>query len=299
MGDFELERLLRSIRSLIIQIKENVYSPHTDNQADQGYDQPHRVMVLSEPDPHPAIREYYKAENDERPEKTIRERVRLGIEIVTLVAAVLAAVFTARTLTQVTRQADTMEAQWRILNGQWQTMRYQWRIMESTYSEVAKQTPGIIESGHAAVSSAETASKNLRLFEFQQRAWVYLTEPPMLFANGAEFTFRNFGGSPALRVTGKASPVEKDDDIATVQEKTCHEVADSGSFEVIFPGQSGGPHMAAVTGTNIRHLVGCISYADSFSKVRWTKFCYQPNARKPDTLISCLGFSSTDADSQH
>jgi hypothetical protein len=218
MGDFELERLLRSMRVLLMEIKENICSPHTYDQADQGYDQPRGVAILSEPDPHPAICEYYKAENSERPEKTTRERVRLGIEIITLFAAVVAAVFTAGTLKQVMHQAETMD---------------------NTLKEVRKQTPEVIKSANAAASAAESSRRSLRLFEFQQRAWISLTQPPTLSANGAEFTFRNFGNSPAFRVTAKASPVEKAADIPTAQERICREVADSGQSEVIFPGNSG------------------------------------------------------------
>jgi len=159
------------------------------------------------------------------------------------------------------------------------------------------QIPSMKDSADAAKSAANTGAASLQLFEFQQRAWIALDAPPRPINNGVEWKLRNFGNSLAFRVVGKGQNVEQVTDIPAIQDEICRGAKNSGVFEVLFPQQTGSPHAAFAVGTKVSHITGCIVYGDPFGSNRWTKLCYEPNARNPDSFVACLGYNSTDADS--
>jgi hypothetical protein len=144
--------------------------------------------------------------------------------------------------------------------------------------------------------SSEIAGQTLEILQFQQRAWVAPAANPKLepAGNGLLWSLRNYGNSPAFRVRSKGVPVAKETEIAATQDTICSEIEDSKFIEVLFPGQIGRAQAAFVAGSAILRVAGCIRYADQFSTSRWTRFCYEPDARDPSNFISCLGFNTTD-----
>ena len=123
--------------------------------------------------------------------------------------------------------------------------------------------------------------------------------PPKLRLDGSGviWTPRNYGNSPAFRAVSRGEPVGKPSDISATQERICRQIETNQNGEVLVPGQTfSRPQGAFVAGAPILYIVGCIKYGDQFAPNRWTKFCYEPDARDPNNFIACLGYNSTDAD---
>jgi hypothetical protein len=150
----------------------------------------------------------------------------------------------------------------------------------------------------AAIDAAKVAERTLGVFETQQRAWVALAGPPQLqpAKNGVIWNLRNFGSSTAFHIATKGELVGEQSGISTAQDRICREIASSEIWELLFPGVPGRPRAAFAAGSSIRYVVGCVKYRDQFSLSRWTRFCYEPDARDPSSFIACLGYNSTDAD---
>lgn len=149
-----------------------------------------------------------------------------------------------------------------------------------------------ISQGKASMDAAQES------FRIQERAWIALASSPELqpTKNGVIWTLRNFGNSPGFHIAAKAENVSKQSDISASQERICQEIETGQVWELLFPGLPGRPRAAFSAGAPIAYVVGCIKYRDQFSSSRWTKFCYQPDSRDPNSFISCLGYNSTDAD---
>jgi hypothetical protein len=79
-----------------------------------------------------SVTEYYTSENSEGPKDRRRDRIRLGLEIAALIAAILAGVFTFRTLAQVRRQADAAQTQVGIMQKQLEATDRPWISVDIT-----------------------------------------------------------------------------------------------------------------------------------------------------------------------
>lgn len=149
-----------------------------------------------------------------------------------------------------------------------------------------------------AERSSKIAERTLGILETQQRAWVALAASPALqpAGNGVIWSLRNFGNSTAFHIAAKGEIIVEQSAISKAQDRICQEVGTSQIWELLFPGVTGRPRAAFAVGTPINYVVGCIRYRDQFSVNRWTRFCYEPYGRDPDTFIACFADNSTDAD---
>jgi hypothetical protein len=111
MDDRE-RRERRAADAIMRQIQKDIHAIYEKCRANTDGDQPpQRVTISSVPSPPEAITDYYAAENRSRPENTLRNRMRLGLDIGAFIAAVLAAIFTYRALSQTQKQTTLMHNQ--------------------------------------------------------------------------------------------------------------------------------------------------------------------------------------------
>jgi hypothetical protein len=152
-----------------------------------------------------------------------------------------------------------------------------------------------------AKRSSQIAARTLGVLEMQQRAWVALAASPVLqpTGNGVIWSLRNYGGSTAFHITAKGELVADPSDISATQDRMCREIEGSQIWELLFSRITGRPRAAFAVGAPIHYVVGCIRYRDQFSASRWTKFCYEPDARDRNAFIACPGNNYTDADKQN
>jgi hypothetical protein len=165
-------------------------------------------------------------------------------------------------------------------------------------AQLFRQASDTHELAEQAKKSSGIAERTLGVFEAQQRAWVVIAAPPVMQAakSGVVWALRNFGGSPAFHVAAKGVIVDQAGEIFAAQETVCREIKAGPTWEFLVPGQDGRPRAAFAVGTPIAYVVGCVEYRDQFSSGRWTKFCFERNARDPNGFISCSGYNSTDGD---
>jgi hypothetical protein len=112
MNKYEVRTILKRAESVIRAIRQDVQGIY--NQYRSSEDHPHppsELHVHTEVRLPETIDEYYRGQNEDRPENTIRERTLIVIHAATLLAAIIAAIFTYSTLLQVTRQATAAENQ--------------------------------------------------------------------------------------------------------------------------------------------------------------------------------------------
>lgn len=105
MNDPEL-RILRSVLSAIHVIKHSVERITEQHSAQSHQQHPPPALEISIP---PAITDYCRAEDDERPQKRRREFRRELLEVSTFLAAITAAGFTGLTWIQIYRQTSSIE----------------------------------------------------------------------------------------------------------------------------------------------------------------------------------------------
>ena len=137
----------------------------TDNTAEKCHQTP--PVIRPEPEiPEPAKYQQERANT----EKKWLERSKVLLEVLTLVAVIVYAVYAKR----------------------------QWKTMNKTYGEIQKQTSAAIEAAHAAKDSANL---NRRMAEGTQAAVVSAEISVQYDSNAVYFLIRNFGHVAANEVT--------------------------------------------------------------------------------------------------
>jgi hypothetical protein len=111
MRDLEM-RWIRDFICRVRSVQQDVHAIYQDQHSKNCREQPpQKIVIDSEIRLPEAISEYYGSENTEGPNDRRRDKIRLGVEIVGLLAAVLAAIFTFRSLYQMQRQTNAAESQ--------------------------------------------------------------------------------------------------------------------------------------------------------------------------------------------
>jgi hypothetical protein len=106
--DNETKRLIRKALILISRLQRDVNAISHKKSPDRQTQQP-PIIIPSEISLAPPVSDYYAAEQKERESKSQRDKHRLTIEKVTLVAAIAAAIFTGFTLCQLWKQTGIEE----------------------------------------------------------------------------------------------------------------------------------------------------------------------------------------------
>ena len=141
MNEREL-RILRALVDSLRAIQQDVHGINEQQRANSNEEQPpSEVNINSEIRLPPPINNYYESENAEGPKDRRRDRIRLALECLALGAAILAGIFTFRTLGQVQRQANAAEKQVGIMREQLETADRPWLAVDVSIASPLTYTP--------------------------------------------------------------------------------------------------------------------------------------------------------------
>lgn len=269
MSDRSETKILRGILSALRSIGDEIRSGSQNKKvAENNNKAPFSVEIASELRLPVAITEHYRSQNKRW--KSIWEKLKPVLEILTFTGAAVAAYYTARTFNQIKRQTD-------IANSQWQDLRHNFAVEQRAWVGVDR------------VDSSGSLSREQNLYSYHLR-----------------ITFRNTGKTPALRL-GIGIKLANQGDAALVDERVWNRafpefnipvesvgevIAPEGTFEYDIPGirtRTKDEHGNAIA----NFVLGRLSYDDIFRGGRHTTaFCIVHIAG--DRFVPCLYGNSMD-----
>jgi hypothetical protein len=221
----------------------------------------------------PAITAYYESEQNERPSKNRWEVIGRIIALITVIAALAVAIFTYRTLRQVTKQVNLAQGQLRVMQRQLRMDQRAWIIVKYQTIQLIDGKP--ITVPLAMENIGNTVAKNV-----SGKVAVYLTkageDPDLDYGPGN--THYEFGP------TGLFIPNTPD---------VMNWIAIRDGKQIILTAAA---HRAIIEGNTLITVHGKIDYRDIFGDSHWLTFCQQTGGgtMRPSSSNKCASYNNTD-----
>jgi hypothetical protein len=266
--------LARALVSLQASIDKNTSAIREQREAASHANEPPPAPISNPEINLPsAIPAYYEAEQRERPSKNVWERIKRGVEFLTLGIAIVLAILTGKTLQQVQRQADSVQDQVGIMQRQMKLEQRAWIIVK--YPTIPLYDGKPIAVPLAMENIGKTLAKHIR-----GDIAVYITkakeDPDLNYSPG--HTHYSFGPTGTF--------------IPNVPDVMNWIAIRNGEQIVLTPNM----HTAILDGRSLVTIHGKIEYQDIFGDSHWLTFCQETGGgtMRASSSDKCAAYNDTD-----